>query len=122
MMKKWYYWSAILVVAFLSGITDGWSEAVGFDQGAIFTIVPLAINLFLTFGWLGIDSHEVGYNRSNMMNLGIVLVTPIFLPIYLAKSRPIGQRLKPSGYFVLFLAGWFAATLAGFMLGYVLAA
>jgi hypothetical protein len=101
MKAKWHYWIAILALAFISGVSDGWCAAVGWDQGMLFTFVPLTIDLFFLFGWLRIDSHEMGYKRSDLMNAGIVLVTPIVFPIYLAKSRPVGRRLKAIGYFGL---------------------
>jgi hypothetical protein len=121
MKEKWHYLVAILAVAFISGVSDGWCAAVGWDQGMLFTFVPLTINLFFLFGWLRIDGQEIEYKRSDLMNIGIVLITPIIFPVYLAKSRPTGQRAKAIACFALFLVGWFVATFTGFLPGYWLA-
>jgi hypothetical protein len=57
-------------------------------------VYQLAI-LFACFTWLQADSQQLDIRRPWWLNVGIVLVTSVFVPYYLFKTRPAGKRLQP---------------------------
>jgi peptidoglycan/LPS O-acetylase OafA/YrhL len=65
------------------------------------------------FMWVHYDSLERRYRRSALLNIGIVALALVFLPAYLVKSRPPGER--PRAFFglavivlLMALAEWIA--------------
>ena len=48
----------------------------------------------LIFVWMHVDSTEKGFRRSPLLNAGVLALPLVFLPVYLARSRPQGSRLK----------------------------
>lgn len=48
--------------------------------------------LVVCFVWLGLDSHQLQIRRPWWLNVGIVLLTSVFVPYYLYKTRPPGRR------------------------------
>lgn len=60
--------------------------------GSALNIVYQVAVLLLCFGWLGLDSRALGIRRPWWLNLGVILLTAVFVPYYLYKTRPAGQR------------------------------
>lgn len=48
--------------------------------------------LIACFTWLATDSRQLGIRRPWWLDLGVVLITSLFVPYYLWKTRPEGQR------------------------------
>lgn len=73
------------------------------------------------FMWVHYDSIERGYRRSALLSIGIVALALVFLPAYLVKSRPPGERLR--AFFglavivlLMALAEWIAGSITGLLL------
>jgi TRAP-type uncharacterized transport system fused permease subunit len=90
----------------------------GSSQQSLTDWVLVALGLFWLFLWLHADRQEFGHRRSPWMNVGIVMLSLVFIPIYLAKTRPPGRKLAAVGWFFLLLLGWFALNLLGALIGY----
>jgi hypothetical protein len=50
--------------------------------------------LVLCFIWLGLDSKQLDIRRPWWLNIGIVLMSEVFVSYYLFKTRPQGRRLS----------------------------
>ncbi len=74
--------------------------------------------LLLCFAWLEMDSRQLGIRRPWWLNLGVVFLTSIFVPYYLYKTRPQGQR----GSAVLAYFGVLLGSMVAMMVGMFLAA
>ena len=74
--------------------------------------VPVLAAVAFIFMWLYHDAVEYGYRRSALLNIGIVAIALIFVPVYLVRARPRGQRLKPVLMFYLLVVAWMALGLA----------
>jgi len=74
--------------------------------------------LLLCFGWLELDSRQLGIRRPWWLNLGVVFLTSLFVPYYLYKTRPAGQR----GAAVLAYFGVLLGSVVAMMAGMFLAA
>ncbi|WP_395684210.1 hypothetical protein [Dokdonella sp.] len=61
-------------------------------QGTGINLLFEAIALGFCFTWLTLDSRQLQIRRPWWLNLGIVLFKSIFIPYYLYKTRPPGQR------------------------------
>ena len=59
----------------------------------VYDFGPTLIGLAFIFAWLHYDEMQYAYRRSPLLNIGIVLLALIFVPVYLARSRPKGRRL-----------------------------
>ncbi|MGO0999936.1 hypothetical protein [Lysobacter sp. CA196] len=109
-----------LILAAITGLASGiYSMSPPAQAG--FTLVDwlfVALGLFWIFMWLHGDQQEFGHRRSPWMNIGIVVLAMLFVPIYLARTRPAGSKLKAVGAFFLILLGWFALNIGGALLGY----
>jgi hypothetical protein len=79
-------------------------------------VYQLAI-LFACFTWLQADSQQLDIRRPWWLNIGIVLVTSVFVPYYLFKTRPAGKRLQPIlMYFAILFSSAFVMVL-GLVIG-----
>jgi hypothetical protein len=50
--------------------------------------------LVLCFIWLGLDSKQLDIRRPWWLNIGIALMSEVFVSYYLFKTRPQGRRLS----------------------------
>jgi len=62
-------------------------------------LVTSILAIGFMFMWVHYDSLERRYRRSALLNIGIVGFALVFLPAYLVKSRPPGER--PRAFFGL---------------------
>jgi len=67
----------------------------------------------LIFGWVYVDSTQRGYSRPRWLDLGVLALALIFVPVYLVKSRPRGQRARALGRFLLAAGGFVLSALVG---------
>lgn len=82
----------------LAAVADGVLSAI-FDESksAAHAASDLATSILaigFMFMWVHYDSLERRYRRSALLNIGIVALALVFLPAYLVKSRPPGERLR----------------------------
>lgn len=109
------------MLAAATGLVGGihtMSPYAGHGEQTLFEWVLIALGLFWVFLWLHADQREFGYRRSPWMNVGIVLLSVLFIPVYLARSRPAGRKLAAVGWFFVVFLGWFAMNLLGALMGY----
>ncbi|MEO8011883.1 MAG: hypothetical protein ABI650_09590 [Dokdonella sp.] len=83
-------------------------------------IYQLAI-LIACFLWLGIDSRQLEIRRPWWLNVGIVVLTSVFVPYYLYKTRPEGQRMQPILNFFGIVFGGALAMMLGMFLALTMA-
>lgn len=72
--------------------------------------------LVACFVWLGCDSRQLDIRRPWWLNLGVIFLTSVFVPYYLYKTRPPGQRGAAIMAFLGVLFGSFIAMSAGMFL------
>ena len=73
--------------------------------------------LIACFTWLQADSQQLDIRRPWWLNVGIILVTSVFVPYYLFKTRPAGRRLQPIlAFFAILFSSAFVMVL-GLVLG-----
>ncbi|HEY0179572.1 MAG TPA: hypothetical protein VGC30_08055 [Dokdonella sp.] len=73
--------------------------------------------LLACFAWLQYDSRQLDIRRPWWLNLGIVMLTSVFVPYYLYKTRPQGRR----GQAILSFFGVVFGGIVAMMLGMVVA-
>ena len=72
--------------------------------------------LLFCFLWLGLDSRQLDIRRPWWLNVGVVLLTSIFISYYLYKTRPQNQRLRAIlSFFGLLLAGAFFMSVGAYL-------
>ena len=67
-------------------------QALASLRGSGVNIVYEIAILIACFGWLHFDSRQLDIRRPWWLNVGIILLTSVFVPYYLYKTRPAGQR------------------------------
>jgi hypothetical protein len=85
-------------------------------EGSALNLVYQVATLLLCFAWLEMDSRELGIRRPWWLNLGVVFLTSIFVPYYLFKTRPPGQRGSAVLAYFGILFGSVIAMMAGMFL------
>jgi hypothetical protein len=76
-----------------------------------------AAMLLICFTWLHFDSRQLDIRRPWWLNIGIALLTSVFVPYYLYKTRPEGRR----GAAILAFFGIVFGCIVSMMLGMTLA-
>ncbi len=84
----------MLLVTLYPDLADpgGAQRALEALRGSWFNLCYEVAILVACFLWLGLDSRELGIRRPWWLNLGVVLLTSIFVAYYLYKTRRPGQR------------------------------
>ncbi len=77
--------------------------------------------LIACFLWLGLDSRQLDIRRPWWLNVGIVLLTSVFVPYYLYKTRPAGQRAQAIMTFFGVVLGGAIAMMVGMVIAMVFA-
>jgi len=106
--------------AFVHGVFSIWARTSPYATADIFfpyLVLQLFLGMFLIFLWLRGDEVEFRYHRSAMMNVGIAALALVFIPIYLYRTRPRGQKIKAIGLCFLLLPASFVCAFAGGIAG-----
>ena len=113
-----------LLVALYPGLTDPQTAqaAVTALRGSGLNIGYEVAMLVTCFIWLGLDSHQLDIRRPWWLNVGIVLLTSVFVPYYLYKTRPQGQRGQAILSFFGIVFGSIVAMMVGMFLALALTA
>jgi hypothetical protein len=106
---------ALLVLMLVAGAID--AANLDAPQPSLWSALLWAfLSTFLPFYWYRLDSEARRFHRSRWMSVGIVVLTPIVVPIYLLRSRPRGKRLgallRCLGFGVLMIAAVMLGALA----------
>ena len=110
--------SAIFVLTFIFGASDVWLEDAPRQLNKIVLWVSIISVSMLIFGWAHIDAKERQYPKLKWLNVGVLAFSLIFVPIYLFRSRPKGQKLKALAGYVLALLGYIGFGYAGSLAAY----
>ena len=85
-------------------------------QASAFSPVYQLQTLLFCFVWLALDSRQLDIRRPWWLNVGVVLLTSVFVPYYLYKTRPQHQRLRAIlSFFGLLLCGAFAMSIGAYI-------
>ena len=84
----------LLIAAAITGVLDTLFEGAVGTTKVVLDIAPTAVMAVLGFVWVYFDSIEIRYRRSPLFNVGLVALPVVFVPIYLALSRPKGRRFR----------------------------
>ncbi len=114
---------AMVAAAFVLGAVDTWLFGPpGPLQGGrlIAAVVGNAALLLIGFHWLHLDAQQLVIRRPAWLNIGIVLVAVGFVPYYLFKTRPDGQRgIAIAGFFGMVVAVSLAMSFGSALVGIV---
>lgn len=77
----------------LAGIADGLSSGTHGTIRLLYDFGPTLVGLAFIFAWLHCDEKQHAFRRSPLLNIGIALLALVFVPVYLARSRPKGRRV-----------------------------
>jgi len=113
MNKKTTLITAFFLSSFIASACDIWFAGTKGTAQLLVFWMPIIVITGIIFAWVRIDSYEHQFQRSPLLNIGIVGVAFVFVPVYLYKSRPSGSRAKVLGYFVLCFFGYIAVSYAG---------
>ena len=110
--------SAVFVLTFIFGATDVWLENAPRQLNQIVLWVSIISVSVLIFGWVHVDARERQYPKSKWLNVGVLAFSIIFVPIYLFRSRPKGDKLRALAGYALALLGYVGFGYAGSMTAY----
>lgn len=115
-MKPKHVLTILVGAALLQGLFDARDMALH-AQAPVLPLLSMLVFSFLGFYWYRLDSIERGYRRSRWLNAGVVALTMVAIPYYLARSRPRGQKgralLRLTGFALLQFAAAFVGAIAG---------
>lgn len=109
----------VLLVMQYPGLADSMAVEATVEQirgGGLNLLYQVAIWI-VCFSWLHFDSRQLDIRRPWWLNIGIALLTSVFVPYYLYKTRPVGQR----GPAILSFFGIVFGCIVSMMLGMTLA-
>ena len=110
--------SAVFVLTFIFGASDVWLEDAPRQLNQIVLWVSIISVSVLIFGWVHFDAKERQYQKSKWLNVGVLALALIFVPVYLFRSRPKGQKLRALAGYVLALLGYAGFGYAGSLAAY----
>jgi hypothetical protein len=109
---------AFAVVSFFAGanpvIAMSVESARMIELGLVFAMV------FLIFLWYRIDADQRGFQRTTLLNVGIVMIAAVAVPYYLIRSR--GWQEGPAAVLkalLVFLGSIFLSSLGAIVFGHV---
>lgn len=108
----------ILIVMLFPGLTDPATSQAALTalRESSISLGYQAAALVLCFVWLGLDSKQLDIRRPWWLNIGIVFFTSLFMPYYLYKTRPAGERLPAIvRFFGILFGGAFAMVIGAFL-------
>jgi uncharacterized protein YqgC (DUF456 family) len=106
----------LLAVTVLEGLFDARDTTRSAHVAALPALSMIVLS-FLGFYWYRLDSDERGYRRTRWLSTGIVALTVLAIPYYLARSRPRGHKaralLRLGGFVLLQFVAAFIGAFAG---------
>jgi len=111
---------ALLVLMFVTTLVDMASGVRERGDAPLWSLVTGFLSSFLCFYWFRVDRELRGWPRSRWLTTAIVLLTPLAVPYYLARSRPKGRKLRGVGGFVGYVFLMVVASMAGGVLAILL--
>jgi amino acid transporter len=108
----------VLIVVLFPGLLEPQTSqaAIAELRGSVFNLGYQFAALVVCFLWLGLDSKQLDIRRPWWLNVGIVLLTSVFVPYYLYKTRPPGERMRAIlNFFGIVIGGAFAMMIGAFI-------
>ncbi len=109
--------AAMLAFTALAALMQG---AFSKNMGQGFSILFKVLASFSAFVWYCRDSDAHGYRRSLWRNILFNAVGFVFVPVYLLRTRPSGQRFAAMLSFGNFCALMLAALMLGAVIGIII--
>jgi len=111
----------LALVGFILGyaLVAGYFSAFRSKLPPLLELIPF-LWLPAVYYWYYVDANQRGYRRTKGMGAAIVLFCIVALPVYLARSRPSGERLKSIGKFLSLVPGYFLFAILGGLIGSML--
>jgi hypothetical protein len=104
----------------LASLAEGlfYLAAARAGQGALVTLqfASVVVCFAMVFIWLRYDELQFGHRRSALFNAGIIVLAPVFIPLYFSRSRPPGSRLVAAMASLGVMICSYGLTLAGYYL------
>ncbi len=110
--------TAVFVLTFIFGASDVWLEDAPRQLNQIVLWGSIIIVSALIFAWVHFDAQERHYQKSKWLNMGVLAFSIVFVPVYLFRSRPRGQKLAALAGFLLALLGYVGCGYAGSLAAY----
>jgi len=110
----------VLVMIALSALLAGLLDPVLAAAGGGRAWCDMALSLLcaiLVFTWYYLDTDELAYRRTPLLNMMVVAAGIVAIPYYLFSSRGGSQGLRAFGLFLLMLLSWFVLAAAGLAVG-----
>ncbi len=112
--------SSVFALTFLFGASDVFLEDAPPKINQIVLWISIVIVSLLIFAWVHVDAKQRHLKKPKWLNMGILALSIVFVPIYLFRSRPKGERLKALVGYVLALLGYIGFGYAGSLAAYQL--
>jgi len=110
--------SAVFFLTFLFGASDVYLEDAPRQLNQLVLWISIIIISVLILAWVQLDAKERQFRNPKWLNVGVLAFSLIFVPIYLYRSRPPGQKLRALVGFVLALLGYIGFGYAGSIAAY----
>jgi len=109
--KKNWILLFLAITAFINGaVTQYLESGVTFPK----TDIPfMVVGLFLYFWWYYLDSEQMEYQRSKLLNIGIIAVGFIAFPYYFFRTRGMKKGFAYTIVFIIVLMSWSVLETAG---------
>ena len=107
---------ALAVMSFVVGVLDQY-----FFPGQPFpppALIYSAIGIFMVFVWYRLDSDQLGYRRSPLLNISVIFLAIVGLPYYFFRSRGAKRGTIATVLFLLTVVGYSALSTAGALATY----
>ena len=116
MNRTLYLITAYVLLALLCGATRQYINPGA--ETATSDLPFMITGLLLIFIWYYFDTEQIQFERSALLNLGVILIGIIALPYYFLKSRGFMKGMVYTGLFLLVIMAWPVNELIGAYLIY----
>jgi hypothetical protein len=106
MLRKRIACFGLLLSATLSGAVDGIGDDLSHHAQMLFNLVVVIATFVFIFLWVHTDAEQRRFERSKLMNAGMLVLPLVFFPVYLMRSREKRERASAflkAGVFVVLL-------------------
>jgi hypothetical protein len=94
----------LAIAAFSNGVATQY-----FEPEIMFAITDylfMFIGVFLSFWWYYLDSEQIEFKRSKLLNIGIIAIGFLAFPYYFFRSRGLKTGLIYTSLFIVVAIAW----------------
>lgn len=110
--------AAIMGLTFLFGGVDVLLADAPRQWNEIFLWTSIVVVSALIFAWVHVDARERQYRKAKWLNVGVLALSIVFVPVYLALTRRAGAKWRALAAYVLALAAYIGVGYAGSWLAF----